>query len=824
MLRNYFKITIRNLLKYKFYTFINVVGLAIGMAGFLFITLYILDELSYDRFLPDADRIYRVSMYGKTDGDALHWATAPAPLAPAMMEEIPEVEAVTRVMKWNDFTIRLEGDEEKMFKESKVYYVEKSFFKVLGYKLLAGDPETALSSTALVITQDAAERYFGKEALQPEKLLGRTLLVGGKGALPVPITGIVENPPANTHFHFDMLISVPNDEFFGFQSNHWTFAVVHTYVLLHEVAAQNHNIKEEIEDKLDAFVTKYVLPFAKLGTEDDKRLGYIIDFRLQPITAIHLHSNLNKEHEPNGNIVYVYIFNAVALFILLLACINFMNLSTARAIQRAKEVGVRKVLGSSQNSLIKQFLFESISYSLIALFIALGFVELLRIPFHQFSGKVLTVSLLNIPWLSVSVVGIILAVGLLAGSYPAFYLSSFQPNHILKGKVGVEKNGKGLHQYLRSGLVVFQFTISIALIVCTLVVYQQLRYIQNTDLGFDRENIIVIHNDRDMTFKMENFTNALKAHAAVLDASFTTLLPAFGDSQMRNFQLEHSEFEYNMKWFQADENYINTLGLEMKEGRWFSEKFVSDTAGIIVNEAAVAMMGLKEPVLGQYLIKNKGWNDEARLKLIGVVKDYNYESFYHEIKPLAIELLRPASSFMRDYIAVRLAPGDLQQSIAIVEEQWKAFEPNIPMVYSFLDEDFASMFRAEQRMGIILSIFSGLAVFIACLGLFGLAAFTAEKRTKEIGIRKVLGASVTHLVMLLSKDFAKLVLLAMGIAIPLAYIAMQNWLTNFAYRISISVGTFILAGVVAIGIAWLTVGYQAIKAATANPVDTLRDE
>lgn len=808
--------------KYKFYTTLNVLGLALGMASFLFIALYVLDELSYDRFLLDAGRIYRVTTYTKGDEKTANYATAPMPLAQAMQEEIPEVEATTRVMKWNDFTIRREDAEDKVFKESNIYYAEQSFFKVFGYRLLAGDAETALASDALVLTQATAERYFGQEAAQPDKLIGKVLLVGGKGATPIPITGIVENPPANTHFHFDMLIALPGNEFFGFQAKDWTFAATHTYALINETAAQNADIRETIESKLDVFLPKYVLPFAQLTPEDYKRLGYTFDFRLQPLTDIHLYSNLEKEHEPNGNILYVYIFSAVALFILILACVNFMNLSTARAMQRAKEVGVRKVLGAPQVSLIKQFLIESVGYSLIALLLALGWVELLRIPFHHFSGKTLTVSLLNTPWLPAGVVLLIFVVGLLAGSYPAFYLSSFQPHHILKGKT--TRAGSSFHQYLRSGLVVFQFTISITLIICTLLVYQQLQYIQNKQLGFDRENVIIIHNDRDMTGKMESFTDALKTRTAVVDVSFTTLLPAFSESQTRTIQLENADFQYSATWFQSDENYANTLRLNMQEGRWFSDKFASDTAGIILNEAAVAMMGLQTPVAGQFLLLNKGFEDEARLKILGVVQDFNAESFYEKIKPMIVQLLRPATSFRRDYIAVRTATGSIQESIATIEAQWKAFEPDIPMVYSFLDEDFDAMFRAEQRLGAVFGVFSGLAIFIACLGLLGLAAFTAERRTKEIGIRKVLGATVTHIVALLSGSFARLVILAVVIAVPLAYVAMRSWLDHFAYRITISVWTFLIAGVIALCIAILTVSYQAIKAALANPVDSLRNE
>ncbi len=821
MLKNYFTTTFRNMRKHTFYTTLNIVGLAIGMAGFLFIALYVLDELSYDRFLPDAERVYRVTTFSRGDQEATHFAPAPFPLAPAMAAEIPEIEATTRVLKWNDFTVRLEGHEDKKFKEDHVYYVEQSFFEVLGYTLLAGNPETALASDALVLTQQTAYRYFGKEAAQPEKLIGRTLLVGGNQASPVTITGIVTDPPVNTHFHFDMLIALPGQEFFNFQMKDWTFAAVHTYVLVDKTAAQAANIQQKIESKLDTFLPKYVLPFAKLTEADYQHLGYAFDFQLQPLQDIHLYSHLEKEFEPNGNIQYVYIFSAVALFILLLACINFMNLSTARGTQRAKEVGVRKVLGAPQQSLVIQFLLESVAYSLVALLIALGLVELMRIPFQHFTGKTLTIGLLDTPWLPIGILLVMLVAGLLAGSYPAFYLSSFQPDYILK-KQRLSTARKGLHQYLRSGLVIFQFTVSIALIICTLLIYQQLQYMQNKNLGFNQENVVVIHNDRDMTDQMGSFTDALKNYASILDVSYTTLLPAYGESQMRNLQRE-SDFQYGIKWFQADENYANTLALDMAAGRWFSKDFASDTAGIILNEAAAHMMGLEDPV-GQLIWLNKSTENEQQLKVLGVVKDYHYDSFYENIKPLAIELLRPATSFQRDYIAVRIAPGNVRQSIATIETQWKAFKPNIPMIYSFLDQDFDAMFRAEQQMGVILGSFAALAIFIACLGLFGLAAFTAERRTKEIGIRKVLGASIQSVVSLLSKDFIKLMLVALVIATPIAYVAMKQWLQHFAYKADITYWIFVAAGGMSLLLTLLTVGYQSVKAALANPVDSLRNE
>ncbi|WPP48827.1 ABC transporter permease [Catalinimonas niigatensis] len=823
MLSNYLKITIRNMRRHTFFAMLNISGLAVGMAGFLLIVLYVFHELSYDRFFPNDSRIYRITTFTKGEQDVMHYATSPMPLAPAMQEEIPEVEAITRVMKWNDFTIRLEGAEDKKFKEADVYYAEQSFFNVLGYNLLAGDPNTALASEALVLTQETARRYFGKEAETPEKLIGKTLLVGGKNANLFPITGIVENPPVQTHFHFDILISTPNNEFFGFHTQEWTFTALHTYALINEAAAQDSQIAEKIEQKLTTFLPKYVLPSIQMSIEKYQQSGYAFDFHLQPLTDIHLHSQLIKEHEANGNITYVYIFSVVALFILVLACVNFINLSTARAAQRTKEVGVRKVMGAAQPSLIRQFLLESISYSLIATLIALGMVELLRIPFQQFTGRTLTLSLLDIPYLPLGLVIVVLGMGLLAGSYPAFYLSSFQPQHVLKGQA-VGRGKQGFHQYLRSGLVVFQFSISVVLIICTMLIYQQLQYIQSKSLGFDRENVIVIHNDRDMTNNMENFTVALKEQASIQDVSFTTLLPAYGESQMRVIQTENSDFQYdNIKWFQADEHYASTLDLELVDGRWFSKDFASDTAAIILNEAAVKTMGLQEPV-GKFLWMNKGEEDEKYLKIIAVVKDYHYESFDQTIKPFVVELLRPASSFRRDYIAVRTAPGDVQQSIGAIEAQWKAFAPNIPMVYSFLDADFDHMFRAEQRMGTVFTAFSSLAIFIACLGLLGLAAFTAEKRTREIGIRKVLGASVAGVVALLSTDFMKLMLIALLIAMPLAYVAMQQWLQNFAYRTNIEVWVFVAAGLGALLLALLTVGYQTLKAALANPVDSLRNE
>jgi len=683
----------------------------------------------------------------------------------------------------------------------------------MDYPLLAGETHTALKNPgSLVLTARIARKYFGDQMAWPE-MIGKNVLVG-KSEWPCKITGIVADVPVQSHFHFDMLLY--ESGMFGeiFEGGNWSWPIVHTYVLLHPAAAAQPTT---FIQKLNVLVPAYVLPyFKKEAINPSKRTE--VFFGLQPVTDIYLHSNLLREMEPNSQVAQVYIFSLIALFILMIACVNFMNLSTAQSVQRAREVSVRKALGSQKGQLIKQFLLESLVLTTLSTVLAMLVIAVFQPFFNQLMGKNIAFNPVEQPWLAISITGLTLLVGLLAGSYPAFYLTAFRPQEVLKGRA---VSSKGNYQ-LRNGLVVFQFALSIGLIICTLLVYQQMKFIQEKNPGFDKENMLVIHNGGEINEReKEAFTQALAAGKDVLRVSFATSIPAQSEFQMRSFNLENSPNMLGFNWFQADENYLATMGMKLTTGRGFARHLDSDTAAVLLNETAVRQLGLQNPV-GQHLILNQGSHDEARLEVIGVIKDFNFESFHQKVKPLAIGYFR--NVYLDDYILVRLVAGNPVAGVEYVQDQWKSFEPKVPFTYSFLDQDFDALFRAEQRLSRVMLIFTSLAIFVACLGLFGLAAFMAEQRAKEIGIRKVLGAGVFSIVSMLSKDFIRLLLVAFVIAVPAAWYAMNGWLQGFAYRIDIAWWVFVLAGILALLIALLTVNFQAIKVALANPVKSLRSE
>jgi putative ABC transport system permease protein len=814
MLRNYLKIAFRNLYRRKVFSCINISGLGIGIASCLLILLYVADELSYDRFLKNAPRIYRVTTHLRTEGKATAYATAPPPLAEAIRREFPEVQAVTRVLRWNDFTMRPESgvNRQKSFREKRVYYAESSFFEVFSYKLLAGDPATALAQPySVVLTAAAARKYFGDQVRWNE-VLGKNLLVG-QDPWPCRITGVVETPPAQSHFHFDMLLYEPglHREIFG--GGNWSWAIVHTYLLLNPAGKA-----ESLEQKMQSLVAKYAVPAGGEAFEKMLDAGGRYAFGLQAIADIHLHSDLLREMAPNGQAAHVYIFTCVALFIVLIACVNFTNLTTAQAAQRAREVGVRKVLGSQKGDLVRQFLLESLLLSLLSTILALGLTRLAGPAFNQLTGKELAFNPLLQPWVLAGIAGLMLFTGLLAGTYPAFYLTAFRPVEVLKG---TRFSGGGKYN-LRNVLVVFQFALSTGLIICTLLVYGQLRFISQKHPGFEKENVLVIHNGGEINAdKKEAFTQALLQEAALRSVSFTTSVPARQEFHMRHFNVEHSRQGYGFNWYQADEGYLRTMGLQLVAGRGFARHLASDTAAVLLNESAVRAMGLLKPV-GTHLILNEGSNDEARLQVIGVVKDFHFESYHQRVKPLAIQYFH--NVYLDDYILVQLAAGKASEGVAAAKARWQAFQPHVPFTYSFLDADFEALFRAEARLGRVMAVFTGLAIFTACLGLFGLVAFATRQRVKEIGIRKILGAPVHGIVLLLSKDFLKLIGVAFLVAIPAAWYVMHGWLQDFAYHISVRWWVFVLAGGVSLLIALLTISLQAIRAALANPVDSLRSE
>ncbi|MCO6479133.1 MAG: FtsX-like permease family protein, partial [Phaeodactylibacter sp.] len=540
-------------------------------------------------------------------------------------------------------------------------------------------------------------------------------------------------------------------------------------------------------------------------------------FLPQPLTDIHLTSHYQREMRPNGSLLYVRIFALAGLFILLIACVNYINLYTAQSFRRSKEVGVRKVMGAGRRQLARQFLFEAAFAALLATVLALAMVEGLRYAVNTFVGIAPFAEPFAPGELALTGAALFVVVALLSGAYPAFYLSYFNPAEVLKGKKSIGLRDVGV----RNALVAGQFVLSIGLLAGTLVVRQQLSFFQHKKLGFDKENVLVIENDREIDERAEEFKEELRRHAGILNASFSNSIPGLPSYQMRDFRVEGSENSFGMNWYQVDDDHLATLGMKLKEGRGFDSEIASDSFAVLLNEAAVRHLGLENPI-GKYLVKNAGENDEERLKVIGVLEDFHLESLHQPVAPLAVQYFK--GFVFKDYISVRLAAGNPQAAIDHVEEAWKRFEPGVPLRYYFLDADYDSLYRSERLLGKAFALFSLLALFIAGLGLFGLAAYVAEQRTKEIGIRKVLGATVANIVQLLSGDFLKLVGIAFIIAAPLAWWGMNRWLQGFAYRMELEWWVFVLAGGIAAAIALLAVGVQALKAALGNPVEALRYE
>ena len=816
MLKNYVRIALRNFRRRRFYTFINVFGLAIGLASSLLIGWYVIDELSYDHFHRDAERVFRVITY---EDEQWRLATTPPPLYEVIKKDIPEVEAVARVFTWNHSTMRLpeaeDAGQQKVFRETSIYIADPEFLQVLDFNLVAGEVETALTApSSLVLTKATAERYFGTGAVERGDVLGKEILFGGSRTAR-RVSGVVD-PQAATHFPFDMLVSTEGYHEFT-NTDNWVWNIMYTYVKVQPEVIADASRMAAFEKKIRRIAEQYVRPFAETD-ELDASEKFTLEYRLQAVADIHLHSDLQREHQANGSSTTVSILALVALLIILLACINFMNLSTAQATRRAKEVGVRKALGSPRTQLILQFLVESVAVSLVAMLLALGLVEALRMPFNALVGKQLSFNWFEHPTLLLWIAGGVGLVGLLAGSYPAFYLSSFRPTTVLRGSSSASP-GAG---YLRSALIVFQFAVSVSLIITTALVVQQLRFIQQKDVGYDREHVLVIRNDKEIQDRWQEFKAALQKQSAIQAVSFATEVPSQPMRTVRDFWVEETSANQGIAWVLADPDYVSALKLEIVTGRNFQEDIASDrTDGLLLNEAAVRALALDDPV-GKTIVKNRGENDEQRLRVIGVVKNFNVESFDQPVKPMAFHYFSP--SFITDYVVVRLASSQAASGIAQVASVWTQFEPDNPLVYSFLDEDFDHLFRAEQRLAGVLSVFTGLAILIACLGLLGLVALVTTQRTKEVGIRKVLGASVVQIMHLLSRDFLRLVVIALVVATPLSYWVAQQWLNRFAYRIHIGVEVFVLAGVGALLIAGLTVGVQSVRTALANPVDALRDE
>ena len=812
MFKNYLKIALRNLRKHKAYSFINIAGLAIGIGCCALIMLYVQDELSFDRFHKNADRIYRVALSAAVSGTPINAATSSAPMAAALLAEYPEVRGTTRF--W-DIGRVLIGHENNRFYEDGFLFADSSVFQVFTFPLLSGDPQTALvQPNSVVLTEKMAHKYFGNE-----NPLGQFLRYDNR--VDYKITGVLKDIPRQSHLQFDFLASLVTQP--RSQSPVWISNSYYTYVLLQENYAP-----QQLEAKFPALVKKYVAPQIQqaIGKSFEEAIaaGAKYDFYLQPLPSIYLHSTAQNDLAVTSDIKYVYILTAIAVFILLIAAINFMNLATARSSNRAKEVGLRKVLGSERRQLIKQFLGESILLSLLALLIAIFLIEMLLPVFNNLAGKALSLRFSgNLVFIS-GLVGIALMIGAVAGIYPAFVLSAFQPAAVLKGSLS--RLGGTKSPWLRSTLVVLQFTISIVLLVGTGVAFQQLQYMKNKRLGFAKEQVVVLPIEtRAGQQKYESFRQELLRNPNVVAVGATSSVPGRVDNDtVYRPEGVSNEVIYSLKVMRVSEDFLPALQIDMVAGRGFSREFVSDTSdAFVINEAAAHYMGMTpEAAVGKRLTEVAAGanNEDDQRTIIGVVKDFHYESMHQEIKPLAMSI----SPSDYQYITVRVRPENIAATLATLQEKWQAFEPGYPPRYFFLDADFGRLFAAEARQSQIFGHFTVLAIGIACLGLFGLASFIAEQRTKEIGVRKVLGASVQQIIVLLSKDFTKLVVIAFLLAAPVAYFVMNKWLQDFAYRTPLNPTVFVLAGVLALMIAWLTVSYQAIKAALLNPVEALRYE
>jgi putative ABC transport system permease protein len=787
MLKNYLKIALRNLFKYKVYSIINIFGLSVGLACCILIMLFIRDELNYDKFHKNADQIYRVVVEFKYRDRPDHFAQTQAPLAPALLNEFPEVLNAVRFARRSEELI---ASKEKYFWEKGLMLADPSIFEVFTFPLIKGDSKTALNDpNSIVITQRMAQKYFSDE--DP---IGKILKIGDEGVKDYKVTGILKNIPSNSQLQFDFLISFENQKG-NIGWGQWNYS---TYIQL----PPNYPA-HELEKRLPDLVGKYM--------GEETRAGSTL--HLQPLIRIHLHSNLRDDLPTNRDLSHLYIFSGIALLIMMLACINFVNLVTARSTVREKEVGLRKVVGANRLQLILQFLGEAILLSFFSFLLSFVFVEILLPVFNTISGKEMAFHLIHDFPFMITLIGLMFIVGILSGSYPAFVISRFQPVSILRKGFG-EKTS--VHPSTsRKFLVVAQFAISIMFLFSTALMHQQLRYIRNKNLGYDKEHLVVLPIFyRDVQPKCELLKSEIMQSPLIVNATKTSYLP----SRLANYQNlwweglpDNNEY---MHWIGVDHDFIQTLGLRIKSGRDFSREYPTDQRGAyILNEAAVEMTGWESPIGKQFEIVDRG-------EVIGIIHNFHFQSLHQKIQPLVLYIY--PESFR--YMLVRIRAEDIPKSLQFLKQKWEELFPGRLFEFSFFDEDFDRIYMTETRLAKTFNYITCLAILIACLGLFGLASFTTLRRTKEIGIRKVLGASVSGIIILLSKDFLKWVLVANLIAWPLSYFAMNKWLQNFAYRTDIGLSIFLLAAVLVFAIALLTIIFQAIKAALANPVDSLRYE
>ncbi len=808
MFRNFLKVSIRNIIRNKTYSIINILGLSIGMACSILIALFILDELSYDRYHKNADNIFRVGIEGNFGGNEIKAYVTGSPVGPTYVDGIPEVISSVRVIK-TTFTSSemLVKFGDRKFIEENMLYADSTFFEIFDANFIRGNPDECLIlPNQIVITESISYKYFGNL-----EAIGKSLEISGEEYI---IAGVVEDVPANSHFHYSILISMVSAEYGDYKT--WLgYDMCYTYILLKE-GADLSKVSEKVQELSLKNVEKDLIEFFGTDLETFYNSGNYFKYLLQSITEIHLHSHTDFEIEANSDIKYVYIFSVIALFILIVACINFMNLSTARSAKRAKEVGVRKVVGGSRTALFRQFLLESIVLSLISLIIAMIIIESILPLFNNFISKDLNVgyseNILAIPLL----VLLAIVVGLFSGVYSAGYLSSIKVLSVLKGSFFTGKS----HSWFRNILVVFQFTVSIVLFISTFIIYSQLVYIKNKDVGFKRENILVVNKASYLRDSYQAFKQDLESNSMISSVTYSNTLPGklFGGFPVGVLRGE-SHDSYVPRIISVDYDFAKTYKLKMKEGRFFSEEFSADSFSVVLNESAVKEFGLVEPVTGQKLLTTFG-KREIFWEIVGVVENFNFRSLHQNVGSL---IILPNKQQL-ELVSIKLNTGIDNEAIKLLRETWEKFVSDSPFDYSIMEDDFIQMHNQEFKTGEIFALFSILAIFIACLGLLGLASFMVEQKTKEIGIRKTMGASILNIIRLLLKQFSIWVLIANIIAWPLAYYLMNMWLRNFAYHTNIKLWIFPASAALALFIAIFTVVFQAVTAASRNPVNSLRYE
>jgi putative ABC transport system permease protein len=791
MLKNLLKTAVRHILKHFGYSILNILGLTLGITSALFLIIYVADEVSYDRYHEKADRIYRVSSTIKESDDQFTWIVAQIPFGPQVAKDYPEVQASVRFI---NMPRALYKYEDKEFNEENFYYVDSTLFDIFSYKVIKGEVKSALlSPKKIILTEKIANKYFGKT--DP---IGKTLTTGTDT---YEVTGVIQDVPTNSHFRFDAVAARNN---LPKQLGNWGNFGVFTYLLFPE----NFDVKP-FEKKMEGMYDAYMKTIFEA-------LKITVKYNLEPLTRIHLYSKNAGEPEPTGSITYVYIFGIVAIFLILIAAMNYMNLATARSARRAREVGLRKVVGSRRLPLVLQFISESMVFTVISLVLSVILIIILLPKFNLLAGKSFDLHVIYSPTVLLSLLSIIIIVGILGGSYPAFFLSRFSPVTVLKGEITQGSAGS----LFRKILVVIQFSVSVIMIICTMVVFRQLNYLKNMDQGFDQKNVVGLQLNGPMIRKYPVLKQVLLENQDIKYVTSTNTSVGEGSGKVI-FQVETDQGMTNrgINFAVVDYDFIETLGIKMVTGRNFQKDMPSDTlTGVVVNETFAKRMNWAEPV-GKKVTLGNAPNYFINGRVIGVMKDYHQTGMYNAIESLLL-IWRP----LNNVVYIKLGGSESSKTLSFIENKWKEIFPDQPFVYTYLTDRFKGQFKADEKRGLVFTMFTILAILIACLGLFGLASYMVEQRTKEIGIRKVFGANERIILGLISKDFLLLVIIGIVIAVPIAYYIMSNWLENYIYRTHIAIPLLLVAGLLTILITFLTISYKAYQASIMNPASALKTE